>query len=432
MVGKMVSHFWRFLMVLCYCVACDITLVSNIPINSTPIVSPITKVMGPEKTVSNSLDSVYQIPKLKVNKSRRRKKQMKRKTKMLPVLEQVKEESMSNTRIFLESFFKFLIAFMKAVTSIMNSPTGILWGIVFLLALHPQLIRASPVPSGEINSHSSLDTILETFQNEKSFVVYTLESYDASSFTFPLKEVKLEEFNGMDDACRAISAQHELCLNHPGSCQTSKITANNFEEAIKIHTRSLVDLNRVCEMKKYPDSAEIISRCHQNLTWSQEEFATKKFSFFTELSEGFTAEYLELERGTRIERFIISTPILIGTAIGTAAIATAGVTAVVVAKNKVQGVIEAEKIHREEDIENSIHNNFVNLNLTGTVAEDIDNFRTSEDWSSLSTNAVSHARSSSNVINHLFSKAEIFQFSHPQRRASSLPSKTEYLSNLQV
>ena len=169
---------------------------------------------------------------------------MKTKTKMLPVLEQVKDESMSNTRIFLESFFKFLIVFMKAVTSIMNSPTGILWGIVFLLALHPQLIRASPVPSGEINSHSSLNTLLETFQNEKSFVVYTLESYDASSFTFPLKEVKLEEFTGVDDACKAIFSQHELCLHHPGSCQTSKISINNFEEVIKIRTRSLVDLNR--------------------------------------------------------------------------------------------------------------------------------------------------------------------------------------------
>merc|ERR1712105_389180 len=382
------------------------TLVSNIPINSTPIVSPITKVMGSEKTVSNSLDSVSQIPKLKVNKSRRRKRQMKRKTKMLIVYDQVKDESLSNTRIFLEELFKFLIALMNAVTSIMNSPTGILWGLVFLLALHPQFIQASPVNSVDINYHSPLDTLMKNFQTEEDFTIYAVDSYDASSFTFSLKEIKMEEFNGLTDACNGISAQHELCLNHPGSCQTSRITANNFEEAIKIHTRSLVDLNRVCEMKEYPDSAEIISRCHQNLTWSQEEFATKKFSFFTELSEGFTNEYLELERGTRIERFIISTPILIGTAIGTAAIATAGVTAVVVAKKEVQGVIEAEKIHREEDIGNSIHNNFVNLNLTGTLAKDIDNVRTTEAWSSLSSNSVSHAQLSSKVIGHMFSRSQ--------------------------
>merc|ERR1712030_293448 len=78
------------------------------------------------------------------------------------------------------------------------------------------------------------------------------------------------------------------------------------------------------------------------------------------------------------------------------------------------GVIEAEKIHREEDIENSLHNDFVNLNLTGIITQDIDEFRTSEDWASLSANKISHARSSSNVINHLFSKDEIFKFSDPQ------------------
>ena len=49
------------------------TPVSNVPSKSTPIANPITKAMGSEKTVSNSLDSVSQIPKLKVNKSRRRK-----------------------------------------------------------------------------------------------------------------------------------------------------------------------------------------------------------------------------------------------------------------------------------------------------------------------------------------------------------------------
>ena len=147
---------------------------------------------------------------------------------MLPVLKQGNEESMSNTKIFLDNLFNFLIAFNKAITSIMNSPTGILWGIVFLLAVHPQLIKASPVPSGEISSHSSLDILLETINNEKSFVVYAL--------TFPLDEVKTAEFNGIDTACKAISSQHELCLHHPASCQSSQISINNFEESIKIRT----------------------------------------------------------------------------------------------------------------------------------------------------------------------------------------------------
>merc|ERR1712030_309587 len=240
--------------------------VSTNTVNFPPTVNQISTVVGSEETVSNSLDSVSPTPKLRV------------KTEV---------ESASNTKSFVEEFFKFLIAFMKEITGIMKSPLGVFWGLIFLLLVHPTLIHGSPLNSLEIDNMSAnvkhlspLDTLMQHFQQDEDFTIYTVESYDAMSFTFPLKEIKSEQFNGMTDACNGISAQHELCLKHPGVCQTSKITTDNFEEAIKIIARSLVDLNRVCEMKRYPNSAEIISRCHQNLTWSQEEFATKKLSFF--------------------------------------------------------------------------------------------------------------------------------------------------------
>ena len=130
--------------------------------------------------------------------------------------------------------------------------------------------------------------------------------------------------------------------------------------------------------------------------------------------KSFTSEYLQQERGTRIERFIISTSILIGTAVGAASIAAAGVTAAVVADREVQGVVEAERIHREEDVGNAIYNNYVNLNLTGIIAKDMDNIRQTEAWSSLSSNSVSQAQSSSKVIDHMFSRSEVFEFSDPQ------------------
>merc|ERR1712030_104621 len=273
--------------------------VSTNIVNFPPTDNQISTIVGSEETVSNSLDSVSPTPKLKV-KTKALKKRLKRKQQVSPVSKQTEIESVNKSKVFVEEFFRFLIAFMKEITGIMKSPLGIFWGLVFLLLVHPKFIHGSPLNSVEINNVpakvnylSPLDTLVQNFQQEKDFTFYTVESYDAMSFTFPLKEIKTEQFNGMTDACNGISAQHELCLNHPGSCQTSKITTDNFEEAIKIIARSLVDLNRVCEMERYPNSAEIISRCHQNLTWSQEEFATKKFSFFTELNEGFTNEYLE-------------------------------------------------------------------------------------------------------------------------------------------
>ena len=58
--------------------------------------------------------------------------------------------------------------------------------------------------------------------------------------------------------------------------------------------------------------------------------------------DGFTSDYLEQEmseRGTRSKRFIVSTPIIVGTVIGAASLATAGATAAVIANAEVQGVL---------------------------------------------------------------------------------------------
>ena len=89
--------------------------------------------------------------------------------------------------------------------------------------------------------------------------------------------------------------------------------------------------------------------------------------------DGYTSEYLEQElygknayleqemqekTGSRTKRFFISTPIVIGTIVGAASLATAGITAAAVANREVQGVIKAEELHRVEDISNNIYNTF--------------------------------------------------------------------------
>merc|ERR1712030_297140 len=136
--------------------------------------------------------------------------------------------------------------------------------------------------------------------------------------------------------------------------------------------------------------------------------------------EGFTREYLQQEmseRGTsdgRPKRFIISTPVIAGMAIGGTSLATAGITATVIADREVQGVVEAEKLHRIEDVDNALTNNHINLNLTSLIAKDLDNIRETEAWSSQSTIALSNAESSNDEVNHLFSQSGIFEFSDPR------------------
>merc|ERR1712030_111637 len=136
--------------------------------------------------------------------------------------------------------------------------------------------------------------------------------------------------------------------------------------------------------------------------------------------EGFTREYLQQEmseRGTsdgRPKRFIISTPVIAGMAIGGASLATAGITAAVVADREGQGVVEAEKLHRTDDIQICLTNNHKNLNLTSIIAKDLDNIRETEAWSSQSSIALSNAESSNDEVNHLFSRSGIFEFSDPR------------------
>merc|ERR1712030_39208 len=123
--------------------------VSTNIVNFPPTDNQISTIVGSEETVSNSLDSVSPTPKLKV-KTKALKKRLKRKQKVSPVSKQTEVESVGNqtevesvskTRIFVEEFFKFLIAFMKEITGIMKSPLGIFWGLVFLLLVHPKFIH---------------------------------------------------------------------------------------------------------------------------------------------------------------------------------------------------------------------------------------------------------------------------------------------------
>ena len=124
--------------------------------------------------------------------------------------------------------------------------------------------------------------------------------------------------------------------------------------------------------------------------------------------EGYSSELLQ-----RPERFVVSGPILIATAIGAASVATAGVTAHYIAKEETNRIVEEVKIHREEDVDNGIHNNMLNFNISAAIAKDLDNVRYASTLSAHNVNTLHHASQTNNEINHLFSKEKILSFSDP-------------------
>lgn len=193
--------------------------------------------------------------------------------------------------------------------------------------------------------------------------------------------------------------------------QLSTLSINNAENSIKTHIQTLFSVKRICAIPSFPPTKKVIERCHQGKTWAPVEDATAKFSFITSMFEGYTSELLL----HRPERFVITGPVLIATAIGigAASVATAGVTATYVAKEETNRIALEVKIHREEDLDNGIHNNMLNFNISVAIAKDLDNIRYASTLSALNVNELYQATSSNNEVKHLFSKASVFSFSDP-------------------
>ena len=149
--------------------------------------------------------------------------------------------------------------------------------------------------------------------------------------------------------------------------------------------------------------------------------------------EGYSSELLQ-----RPERFVVSGPILIATAIGAASVATAGVTAHYIAKEETNRIVEEVKIHREEDVDNGIHNNMLNFNISAAIAKDLDNVRYASTLSAHNVNTLHHASQTNNEINHLFSKAKILSFLDPATEQwysaieDMVSNSTSFLTNSEI
>ena len=171
--------------------------------------------------------------------------------------------------------------------------------------------------------------------------------------------------------------------------------------------RTLFTVSRICELPNYPSSTEAINRCHKGLPWSTKEDATKKFSFLSDMFESYTTALL------RTPRFVVSGSIIIATAIGAASVATAGLTAHYVAKSETDRIVAEQKVLCAIDVDNNIHNNYVNYNITLAIAKDLDNIRYTSAMSAKIVNDLHHAGQLSNRVTHMFSKDPVLSFRDP-------------------
>ena len=115
----------------------------------------------------------------------------------------------------------------------------------------------------------------------------------------------------------------------------------------------------------------------------------------------------------RERRFVVSGSIVIAAAIGAASVAASVPTAYFVAKSETAHITEEQNALRAIDVDNGIHNNFINHNISLAIAKDLDNIRYTSALSAHNSYELHHAIQMKDRVTHMFSKDTVLSFSDP-------------------
>ena len=114
---------------------------------------------------------------------------------MESIVEKGNDDSSNTTKVLVENIFKFLTTFINAFFNLLNSPTGIMWGILILLTLQVKMAKATPISSSDVNSQS---TMMDSLGHNAAFILYPMKPMEASSFITQLKEEEFYESHTME------------------------------------------------------------------------------------------------------------------------------------------------------------------------------------------------------------------------------------------
>ena len=115
----------------------------------------------------------------------------------------------------------------------------------------------------------------------------------------------------------------------------------------------------------------------------------------------------------RTKRLVVSGPIIFATIVGILSTTTSAVTAHAISVNEAHKVMDAEMVHREEDIGNGITNNNINLGKVNNLSISVDHLRHTSTHASNALTDVMDSLDFNNKINHWISQEENIQYSDP-------------------
>ena len=159
---------------------------------------------------------------------------------------------------------------------------------------------------------------------------------------------------------------------------------------MQILSQTLYAVSRICELPDYPSSTDSIARCHKGLPWTTREGLNKKYSFL-----------------------IVSSSVAIATAIGVLSVAGAGTASYLVAKSETDRVAAEQNALRSIDVDNGIHNNNINFNISLAIADDLDDIKFIAALSTQTSNRRYNAVQLLHKVSHMFSKSNVLSFNDP-------------------
>ena len=110
---------------------------------------------------------------------------------------------------------------------------------------------------------------------------------------------------------------------------------------------------------------------------------------------------------------MVSGPIIFATIVGILSTTTSAVTAHVISVNEANKVMDAEMLHREEDIDNGITNNLINIGKTNNLSISVDHLRHATTHASNAVTNVMDSLELNTKINHCISQDKTIQYSYP-------------------
>ena len=103
---------------------------------------------------------------------------------MLSTVEKGNEDSSNTTKILVENIFRFLTTFINAFFNLLNSPSGLMWGLLILLMLQVKMAKSTPISSSDVSHQSNM---MDSLGHNTSFNLYLNATYGSQYLHHSIK-----------------------------------------------------------------------------------------------------------------------------------------------------------------------------------------------------------------------------------------------------